>query len=169
MKLQVELDLAEWIADGSVEDEIIRRISHLLFKQIEKTVTVVARKNIEKSIEDRISALTNEYFNKVIDEGIPLTNPYGEKKGTTTLREIIIESNKKYLNAKQPIRGTKKSLTKAEAVIQEICNETIKTTTDEEVKKVAEQARTYIQRSVSEYLAHQLAPTIEAPKIKASP
>lgn len=107
----VTIDLGGWFDEDSNEGEgfearALRMVARELSSRIDRAAVEAIQKQLVDGVKARIDAEIQQTVRTKLEEGLALTNGYGEPTGkTTTLRALIVERAEKWLTEKVDSRG----------------------------------------------------------------
>ncbi len=149
--MKIEVEIPDYIEDGSVSEAIERRITERLCDEIKRET----RDNLRAAIVEKAKAVADTTVDRLISESLSLTNAYGELMGgKTTLRELIAAEATKRLDMKVDAKtGGSQSYNRASCSrIEWIVKDAVGKVVAEQLKDVEDRVRAEAFRAMAEWL-----------------
>ena len=88
--MQIIIDTAEMLGDETtIRDEVINEVSNALLRNMQKTITVQVADVIEKQLAEAVNVVMTNLVNLHLDSEITVTDRYGNKEESYTIRNKI--------------------------------------------------------------------------------
>jgi len=152
--MKIEIEVPDYIEDGSISEEIKARIASGLLREIKRDTISEIKKGLTAKIQETCDVIVKD----ALAERFPLTNEFGEKKSDpVTLRELIIKESTKRLDAKvdantgKGVSYNKPSCTAVEWMVKKAVQDVI----IEEVGKIQDKIKTEAYTAMKTFLESQ--------------
>lgn len=143
------------VLKNQIVNEIKYKVKNMVVNEIKKEVKEkIITNDFEKILRDSIQELVTQEAIKVFDEGITITNSWGEEKETKTFRDLVKERTKDELEG----RGYySKDFT---SKFKEKLSSTIRDEIESSMEKTTKETKQQIQEVFNEATQKQLSDTM---------
>lgn len=152
LELKCDMELLK----NQIVTEIKYEVRNMVIADIKKEVKEeIVNKEFEKTLRQNIQELITQEVLKIFDEGITITNSWGEEKETKTFRQIVKEQTKDVLED----RGYYSRSTYKDKFEEEL-KKTIRNEIENNMEKTTKETKQQIQEVFNEATQKQLSSTM---------
>lgn len=173
--LDVTAECAVTFASKGVGRLVLHQAAMLLVDRVERDarsrlVELVDRK-LKESWADHLDRMVREYLEKELTKPRPRTNQYGESTGeSVSIAALLEDETKRLLGRKVDAYGRTDNYGSgkqpwSQHVLSQLLDGHLKELLDKTAKEVTESARAHVRARLGQFLAEQLVPSVETPKL----
>lgn len=167
--ITVTLDVKQWL-NGSLESIIANALVDKVAGMLVKNVQEIVKERVLAMADEKFDALAREKMTEFFLKEHKKTTQWGDPTGEAfTMRELLLDRFQKFMAEKVDDKGNASNysgnLPRSQWLLNTLAHKPLQEAINQTVTDIREKAKTAVQASVSRYIAEQLSPTINVPKI----
>lgn len=167
--ITITLDTDQYLS-GTLEGIIVESLVRQLSGQIKDRVADAVTHKVTLLADQEFARIARQQLDEFFSKPHQKTNEWGDATGTeVTIREMLVERFARYLDQRVDSNGREERNnsypTRLDWLLRRLADEPLQEAIDERVGAITKTAKERIQQNVSRWIAEQLAPEINVPRI----